>query len=144
MSYRPKFLMAVSALLVVLFVAGCSTTSNNASNTPAPNVTNNATSSKAAPATTATTHEITMTAQQFAFSPSSIQVNLGDTVILHVTSTDVQHGIVLPDFNVNQQLPPGQTKTVTFVANKKGTFEFSCDVPCGPGHREMTGSITVS
>jgi cytochrome c oxidase subunit 2 len=34
--------------------------------------------------------------------------------------------------------------TVEFVADKAGTFTFSCSVYCGKGHRGMKGELVVS
>lgn len=86
---------------------------------------------------------ITMTARQFSFEPSSIEVNEGDTVKLSVTSVDTTHGFRLPEFGVSLTLRPNQTSTAEFVANKKGTFPFSCSVVCGAGHNDMNGTLTV-
>lgn len=92
---------------------------------------------------TAATKEFTVKAMSFDFVPSTITVNKGDTVILHVTSEDTQHGISIPQFGVNENLPPGQTVTVQFVADKSGTFPFFCSVFCGSGHQSMKGSLIV-
>lgn len=88
--------------------------------------------------------EFNMTASAFQFDPSTITVNEGDTVILHIKSLDEMHGIGIPQFNVSEFLPPGQEVTVQFVADKKGSFKFFCNVPCGEGHRDMTGMIVVN
>lgn len=85
----------------------------------------------------------TMTVKQFAFVPSSITVNKGDHVKLVITNVDVDHGIGIPAFNVDQDLPPGQTTTVEFDADTAGTFPFFCSVFCGSGHRDMRGQIVV-
>lgn len=90
------------------------------------------------------TKEFTMNATDFAFSPEVIEVNEGDKVILYVTSTDVAHGIAIPEFNVNQDLPVGEEKKIQFLADKKGTFNFLCNAYCGSSHREMTGSLIVN
>lgn len=82
-------------------------------------------------------------AKQFEFSPSTIRVSFGDKVILNVKSTDVEHGFYLPDYNINEDLLPGQQATIKFTADKKGTFKFKCNVPCGAGHQEMTGTLIV-
>lgn len=87
--------------------------------------------------------EINMTAKQWEFVPGTVTVNKGDTVILHITSTDVAHGIGMPQFGVSEDLPPGETVTVTFVADKEGTYTFFCNVYCGSGHREMKGTLVV-
>ncbi len=90
-----------------------------------------------------TRKEFIITAKQWAFSPNSITVKKGDTVVLKLTSADVAHGLSLPEFGVDAKVNPGETKTVEFVADKAGTFTFTCNVPCGAGHKAMTGTLIV-
>ena len=87
--------------------------------------------------------EFKMTAKQFAFEPSTIEVNKGDKVRLIVTSTDVPHGIAIPEYGINQRLEPGQPVTIELTADKQGTFTAFCSVLCGSGHRDMKGKIIV-
>lgn len=84
-----------------------------------------------------------MTAKKWEFSPRTITVNKGDTVKLTIRSVDVKHGFDLSAFNINENLEPGQDTLVQFVADKTGTFEFSCSVYCGSGHSEMEGQLIV-
>lgn len=84
-----------------------------------------------------------MIAKQWSFEPGNISVKQGDTVRLRVKSVDVTHGIAIPDFNVNKSLTPGETVTVEFVADKKGTFTFFCSIFCGVGHANMKGTLVV-
>lgn len=84
-----------------------------------------------------------MTAKQWEFTPSTITVNQGDAVELHITSIDVTHGFALPDFEINERLEPGEDVHVEFVADKQGTFTFFCSVPCGSGHGGMSGQLIV-
>ncbi len=90
-----------------------------------------------------TIKEFTITAKDWQFAPNNITVKKGDKVRLTITSTDVTHSFMLKDYNLNVMLEPGQTQTVEFVADKAGTFNFRCGVPCGEGHRDMTGTLTV-
>lgn len=94
--------------------------------------------------TAPTTQTFDMVAQQFEFSPSTITVNVGDTVVLNLTTSDVPHGFSLPQFDVSTTITPGKTKTVEFVADEAGTFTFSCSVVCGSGHSGMKGQIVVN
>ncbi|MDD5543014.1 MAG: cupredoxin domain-containing protein [Acidobacteriia bacterium] len=87
--------------------------------------------------------EIKMTAQRYEFSPNEIHVKQGQTVRLVLTATDHTHGIEIKEFHVKTKLPQGETKTVEFVATKKGMFEFHCSEFCGLGHRKMKGKIIV-
>ena len=87
--------------------------------------------------------EFKMTAKQFAFEPSTIEVNKGDKVKLIVTSTDVPHGISIPEYGINERLDPGKAVTIEFTAEKEGTFTAFCSVFCGSGHSNMKGKIIV-
>lgn len=87
--------------------------------------------------------EFTITAKSWEFSPGTITVNKGDKVRLKITSTDVTHSFLLTDYNINTKLEAGQTQIVEFTADKAGSFSFRCGVPCGSGHKEMTGTLIV-
>ena len=95
------------------------------------------------PETASDTVEMNVIAKRFEFDPSTIKVKQGQKVILHIKSLDVTHGFALPDYKINENLEPGKTVTVEFVADKKGTFTFFCSVYCGSGHRSMKGTLIV-
>jgi cytochrome c oxidase subunit II len=82
-------------------------------------------------------------AQQFAYSPSELKVNPGDKVIIQLVSTDVVHGLYVDGYDISIEADPGQTKTLTFIANKPGSFRFRCNVTCGAMHPFMIGKLTV-
>ena len=82
-------------------------------------------------------------AQQFAYSPSELKVNPGDKVIIQLVSTDVVHGLYVDGYDISIEADPGQTKTLTFIANKPGSFRFRCNVTCGAMHPFIIGKLTV-
>lgn len=86
---------------------------------------------------------IQMTARQWEFVPNPIRVKEGDQVRLEITSPDVLHSFSLPDFGIDEELAPGKTSIIEFVADKKGTFDFGCAVYCGAGHGNMRGQLIV-
>ena len=86
---------------------------------------------------------VTMTAETWEFEPSTIRVKRGDRVKLVVKSVDVTHGLMLPQYKIDEKLEPGKTVTVEFTADTAGEFPFWCNVPCGEGHREMRGTLIV-
>ena len=88
--------------------------------------------------------EFDIIAKQWEFIPSTIEVNQGDKVILNVESIDVNHGIVISSFGINEMLSPRDNVKIEFTANKKGTFPFDCSVSCGRGHYGMVGKIIVN
>lgn len=86
---------------------------------------------------------IEVKASRYKFEPDPILVMLGEKVRLVVTSSDVDHGIAISDFNVNIFVPAGKTETVDFTADKRGAFHAYCSVYCGPGHGRMEANFIV-
>ena len=119
--------------------------------TPASSATNTPSGSQATAAAPsqpetaqAAVKEFDVSAKKWSFDPSTITVNKGDTVKLHITSEDVTHGFSLPEFSVSDTLSPGTTTTVEFIASKTGTFSFFCSMFCGSGHGSMRGTLIVT
>jgi len=90
-----------------------------------------------------TTKSFTITASQWTFSPNTITVKQGDLVRLRVNSIDVAHGLMIPDYDINKVLNPGETVLIEFTADKRGAFSFRCSVQCGAGHPDMKGTLIV-
>ena len=82
-------------------------------------------------------------ARQYAYSPSELKVNAGDTVTLQLVSIDVVHGLYVDGYDVSIEADPGQTATLTFTADQPGSFRFRCNVTCGAMHPFMIGKLTV-
>ncbi|NOT03143.1 MAG: hypothetical protein HOP27_00940 [Anaerolineales bacterium] len=82
-------------------------------------------------------------ARQYAYSPSEFKVNPGDKVNIQLVSTDVVHGLYVDGYDISIEADPGQTKTLSFVADKPGSFRFRCNVTCGAMHPFMIGKLTV-
>jgi nitrous-oxide reductase len=80
-------------------------------------------------------------------SPTAIEVNRGDLVKVALTNieqtTDELHGFGLLDYNINVVVDPGETKTVTFRADKPGVFPYYCTNFCSALHQEMQGYLIV-
>lgn len=87
--------------------------------------------------------EFKITAKQFSFEPSTIEVNKGDKVRLIVTSIDVPHGIKVEEYGINERLEVGKPVTIEFTADKQGSFTTFCSVFCGSGHSGMKGKLIV-
>ncbi len=82
-------------------------------------------------------------ARQFAYSPSEFKVNPGDTVTIQLVSADVVHGLYVDGYDISVEADPGQTASLTFIADKPGSFRFRCNVTCGAMHPFMIGRLTV-
>lgn len=81
------------------------------------------------------------------FVPDKLEVQQGDTVVLHLTNveqtTDMIHGWGLIEHDLNIIVDPGETKTVRFKADKPGVFAFYCTNFCSALHQEMQGYLAV-
>lgn len=89
------------------------------------------------------THVFRIEASQYAYNPGEIAVNPGDTVTIQLVSTDVVHGLYIDGYDLSLEADPGQTATLTFVANQTGSFRFRCNVTCGAMHPFMIGKLDV-
>ncbi|HEY6996555.1 MAG TPA: cupredoxin domain-containing protein [Candidatus Binatia bacterium] len=86
---------------------------------------------------------IKITAHKFAYEPDRIDLKVGESVVLELTSKDVTHGFKIPDLGLRADLESGETARVRLVPEKAGTFEFYCDNFCGIDHESMSATIVV-
>jgi nitrous-oxide reductase len=91
--------------------------------------------------------EVKMAAVRSTLWPTSFEVRRGDTVTIHLTNieqtTDELHGLGINGYNINIVADPGETKHVTFVADKPGVFAYYCTNFCSALHQEMQGYMLV-
>jgi nitrous-oxide reductase len=90
---------------------------------------------------------VKMVAVRSSFEPLKLEVNQGDKVTIHVTNieqtTDELHGLGINEYNINIVVDPGETKSVTFVADKPGVFPYYCTNFCSALHQEMQSYLLV-
>lgn len=99
-------------------------------------------SASSAPKTSA--RIVTIVASNFQFTPNQITVKKGEKVTLVLRNADGVHGLMIQDLGINVAIPAdGSTTSVMLPTDTAGVFTFRCSVPCGPGHRDMTGTIIV-
>ena len=87
---------------------------------------------------------IKVIAKKFVFVPEELHVKRGETVTLQFTAPEVPMGFNLADFNLRTDIVPGKTASLQFTPDKSGTFTFLCDVFCGSGHEDMSGTLIVT
>ena len=92
----------------------------------------------------AETRLVKISAKRFSFTPAEVHVRKGETVVLELTSLDRVHGFDLPAFGIRTDIVPKEVTRVTLTPDKAGTFPFHCDVFCGDGHEDMTGTLIVT
>jgi cytochrome c oxidase subunit II len=87
---------------------------------------------------------IAVVAKKFDYTPGEIRLKKGVPVVLEFTTQDVVMGFNAPDLGVRADILPGKVARVHVVPDKIGTFAFYCDIFCGSGHEDMTGTIVVT
>jgi len=105
------------------------------------------------------TRALDIKARQYAYEPSVIRVNSGDTLRIRLASLDVVHGFYVEGHDVDAEIPP-QQKTfrvrnpskgkewrevdeLVFVAGRPGKYRFRCSHTCGTMHPFMLGELIV-
>lgn len=88
-------------------------------------------------------YDLYIVASRFSFDPNEVTVPKGAKVNIYATSSDVQHGFILQDTNVNMMVIPGQVSKLSADFNDVGAFNFICQEYCGLGHAVMFGQIVV-
>ena len=87
---------------------------------------------------------IEIVAKRFAFEPSRIEVDEGETVRLMVRSADGVHGFGIRKFKVAEEIPRGGAPVmIEFTAAASGEFEILCSEYCGKGHEQMKARLVV-
>ncbi|MDQ0116688.1 cupredoxin domain-containing protein [Paenibacillus harenae] len=128
--------LTVTALAAVMALSGCgggnNTNNNNGGTTPP--------AGENAGEGGGETKSITVNAANFEFDPPDIKLNAGDKVTITLKNDTGNHGLEIPDFDVN--LKNGES--ATFTVDKAGSYDFHCSIQCGSGHADMVGKLTVS
>lgn len=83
--------------------------------------------------------EFTIDATNFEFDIKEMKVNKGDTVKVTLKNSEGFHAVKFAGYNKEVE----GDKTITFVADKTGEFEYSCSIFCGVGHDDMLGKLIV-
>jgi heme/copper-type cytochrome/quinol oxidase subunit 2 len=87
--------------------------------------------------------EFTVTARDFHFSPSRIEVVQDDLVKLTVQSEDVAYSLTIDEYRVSRRIPARGSTTLEFRADRTGTFPFYSNLTNDPRHAQMKGELIV-
>ncbi len=121
------------------------TTQDLGGSSPAPTSTStDNTGSTSTTTMTPAVKEFTIHGKNYSFTPNTMTVNKGDTVKVTFVDDFGSHNFAIDEFNVKTAIiQGGQSETVTFVADKSGTFQYYCSVG---SHRAlgMVGTLTVN
>jgi cytochrome c oxidase subunit 2 len=95
---------------------------------------------------------VDVTGEQFAWSfvypeqrvqTGDLRVPLGQQVHLRLHARDVIHDFFVSQFRLKADAVPGITNTLSFTANRVGTYPVVCAELCGLGHNTMRAQVIV-
>jgi plastocyanin len=137
--HRPRLVAAASAAACSLALLACgSGGGDTASGAPAANSATDTATTAAAPAAAATAKAATarVTLKDISFTPSTVKIKAGDSVVWIWKDHDVPHNVTFKDRHstVKHQ---GGTYRLKFPA--KGTFTYVCTI-----HPGMDGKVVVA
>ena len=127
MASHPRIRRRLGSLLVVMCVAALAASDTG----PAPN-------------TEQVRHEVVINANRFEFTPSRIEVSVGDIVKITFAADDIAHSFTIDDYRISKRAAPGQPVTFEFLAAHAGTFEFYCSLTMDDRCRTMKGQLIVA
>ncbi len=87
---------------------------------------------------------IEIAASKFSYSPNQITLKKDEPVVLVLHSTDVTHGLVIPELNVAvTEIKKGKDAEVPLTPTKTGKFTGQCAHFCGTDHGKMILQVEV-
>jgi heme/copper-type cytochrome/quinol oxidase subunit 2 len=89
-------------------------------------------------------HECTVTANDFAFSPSRLEVRQGEIVQITFHAVDIPHTFIIDEYRIAKRAAIGQTISFEFRADRAGTFRIYCNLTTDDRCRRMKGELVVT
>jgi|SRR5580704_6290460 cytochrome c oxidase subunit 2 len=87
---------------------------------------------------------IGIVASNWKFTPSTIQLHVGQTATLRLTSSEGVHGLQSDDLGIPMTtITPGTVMNVEITPKKAGKYVLHCAIMCGAGHPNMTLTVDV-
>ncbi len=87
--------------------------------------------------------EFTVSARDYRFSPSRIEVSQDDLVKITVQSEDVAYSLTIDEYRVSKRVPAGGVTAFEFRADRSGTFPFYSNLTSDKRHAQMRGELIV-
>jgi cytochrome c oxidase subunit 2 len=88
-------------------------------------------------------YEIHYLAKMWYFEPTDVELPVGSTVDIYLTSGDVIHGFHINGTDVNLMAIPGTVAYARVKFDKPGVYHIVCHEYCGIGHQDMATKIIV-
>jgi cytochrome c oxidase subunit 2 len=87
---------------------------------------------------------VDVVASNWKFTPATVEMHVGETTTLHITSAGGVHGIQSDELGIPQTtIPPNAFVDVPVTPKKAGTYKIHCSIVCGAGHGDMVLTVEV-
>jgi cytochrome c oxidase subunit 2 len=97
------------------------------------------------PAPAGEPRKITVTAKKYEFTPSKIELKVGEPVEITFEAQDTTHGFSCKELGIDKVVfKKDKPATVKLTPERPGTYQFKCAKFCGFGHGKMKGEIVVT
>lgn len=87
--------------------------------------------------------EVHINADQFAYSPATIEVQKDDLVKVTFRSVDIAHSFTIDSYRIAKRAGAGQTVVFEFRADQTGRFPIYCTLSQDERCRNMKGELVV-
>jgi cytochrome c oxidase subunit 2 len=87
--------------------------------------------------------KIDIVASRFSYSPPEITLKRGQPVTLVFQSSDVTHGLTIPELGITAEIRKGKETEINVTPSSTGQFTGKCAYFCGKGHGSMTLTVNV-
>jgi cytochrome c oxidase subunit 2 len=132
-----KIIVLALSISLMFVMAACG--QKEAAKTPAPAPTTGSAPAATTPAASGP-QQVKLVATNFKFDQAEYKVKAGQDVTVTLENKEGMHGIAIDAFKVKLD---GSTKSMTFKADKAGTYDIICSIPCGSGHMTMKSKLIV-
>ncbi|MCS7460792.1 cupredoxin domain-containing protein [Paenibacillus doosanensis] len=128
-----KRMIALALAACLVFALSACGAKKEEAQAPASNGASQATSAAAG-------QEVKIVASNYQFDQAEYKVKKGENITVTLENKQGMHGVQIKEFNVSLD---GSKKSATFKADKEGTYDIVCSVPCGSGHMSMKSKLIV-
>ena len=87
--------------------------------------------------------EVNISANQFAYSPSTVDVQKDDLVKITFSSVDMAHSFTIDSYRIAKRAGAGQSVVFEFRADQAGRFPIYCTLSQDDRCRQMKGELVV-
>ncbi|MBV8490654.1 MAG: cupredoxin domain-containing protein [Candidatus Eremiobacteraeota bacterium] len=87
---------------------------------------------------------IDIVASNWKFTPSTIELHVGETTTIRLTSSEGVHGLESPELGITKTtIVPGQFTKIDVTPKQAGKYVLHCAILCGAGHADMALTANV-